>query len=95
MPLIRGGENNHRNVLGTGLALQARQDLNARTPRQVQVEEHEVGLGLSGALCLLRWQQVVQGCLPIAQEDDGIGEVYPSQIALDQTRMARIVFYYY
>jgi hypothetical protein len=49
---------------------------------------------MSGPLCLWRWQKVVQGYLSITQEDDGIGEVHPSQIALDQARMTRIIFYY-
>jgi hypothetical protein len=49
---------------------------------------------MSGLLCLSRWQKVVQRYLSIAQENDGIGEVRPSQIALDQARMTRIIFYY-
>src|SRR5262249_46812785 len=78
-----------------GIALQARQDLNARTPWQVQVEEDEVRVGrMSGPLLLLRSQQVIEGGLSVAQQDEGIGEVRPSQIALDQTRMARIVFHH-
>ena len=64
MPLIRGGEHNHWDVLRPGIALQARQDLNARTPWQVQVEEDEVGVGsVSGPLLLPRSQQVIEsGC---------------------------------
>jgi hypothetical protein len=94
MPVIRRGENHHRDMPGTGIALQAGQHLNSRASWQIQVEDHEVGLGMSGLLCLPRWQKVVQRYLSIVQENDGIGEVRPSQIALDQARMTRIVFYY-
>jgi hypothetical protein len=80
---------------GACIALQAGQHLNSRTSWQVQVEEHEVGLGMSGPLFLSRWQKIIQGCLAITHDDDRIGEVCPSQIALDQTRMARIVFYHH
>jgi hypothetical protein len=50
---------------------------------------------MSGPLCLLGWKKIVQGSLSITQENDGIGEMCPSQITLDQTRMAQIVFYYH
>jgi hypothetical protein len=79
---------------GTRIALQADQYLHSRTAWQVQVEEYEVWLGLSDPLFFSRWHKVVQGCLSITQKDDGIGEVGPLQIALDQARVARIVFYY-
>jgi hypothetical protein len=48
---------------------------------------------MSGTL-LPHWQKVVQGCLSITQDNDGIGEVCPLQIPLNQAGMARIVFYY-
>jgi hypothetical protein len=40
-----------------------------------------------------RWQEVVERCLPIAQEDDGIGELRAPQIPLNQARMAWVVFH--
>jgi hypothetical protein len=48
---------------------------------------------MSGTLLLRRWHKVVQSGLTITQEDNGIGEMRPLQIPLDQAGMARVVFY--
>src|SRR5215475_7395736 len=48
--VICRGENNHRDMFGACIPLQAGQHFNARTCWQIQVEEHEVGLGMFGTL---------------------------------------------
>ena len=93
LPVIRRGQYHYRDVPSMDILLHTCQHLEAAPARQVEVEEHEEWHGARRAIRLLYLLQILQGRVSIPQDDDGIGESRPVEMALYETGMTRIIFY--